>query len=135
MRGTAGFTQRDLGKKLKKPQSWVYNCESANRRIDVTEFIIWCRACGIERLNGTALNFLATAATPGTVFIHASHRSHRPWRHHLPRSQSRRRQASTISLTKGSRGLPTLSVPDPASGAHEGAGVLRDVHPDALKSS
>ena len=35
------MTQRDLGAKLKKPQSWIYNCESANRRVDVTEFILW----------------------------------------------------------------------------------------------
>ena len=42
------MTQRDLGKKLRKPQSWVFNCESANRRVDVTEFILWARACGVE---------------------------------------------------------------------------------------
>lgn len=48
MREAAGMTQRDIGKKLKKPQSWVYNCESANRRIDVTEFVLWCRACAAD---------------------------------------------------------------------------------------
>ena len=48
MREAAGMTQRDLGRKLKKPQSWVYNCESANRRVDVTEFAYWCRACGVD---------------------------------------------------------------------------------------
>ncbi len=48
LRETAGMTQRDLGKKLKKPQSWIYNCESANRRVDVTEFVLWCRACGAD---------------------------------------------------------------------------------------
>jgi len=42
------MTQRELGKKLKKPQSWIYNCESANRRIDVTEFVLWSRACGVN---------------------------------------------------------------------------------------
>ncbi len=35
----AGHTQRDMGKLLKKPQSWVYNCETANRRVDVAELI------------------------------------------------------------------------------------------------
>ena len=45
LRENAGLTQRDLGAKLRKPQSWVYNCESANRRVDVTEFILWCEAC------------------------------------------------------------------------------------------
>lgn len=48
MRESAGLTQRDLGKRLKKPQSWVYNCESANRRVDVTEFIDWVRACEVD---------------------------------------------------------------------------------------
>ena len=48
LRGEAELTQRELGKKLKKPQSWVYNCETGNRRVDVTEFIAWVRACGID---------------------------------------------------------------------------------------
>ena len=48
MREKAGLTQRDLGKNLNKPQSWVYNCETANRRVDITEFISWSKACGIN---------------------------------------------------------------------------------------
>jgi transcriptional regulator with XRE-family HTH domain len=48
LREEAGVTQRELGKRLKKPQSWVYNCESANRRVDLTEFIAWARACGAD---------------------------------------------------------------------------------------
>jgi transcriptional regulator with XRE-family HTH domain len=48
LRAEAGLTQRELGKRLKKPQSWVYNCESANRRVDVSEFIAWARACDIR---------------------------------------------------------------------------------------
>lgn len=48
MREAAGMTQRDLGKKLKKPQSWIYNCETANRRVDVAEFVRWCRACDVD---------------------------------------------------------------------------------------
>ncbi|OAI52216.1 hypothetical protein AYO44_16690 [Planctomycetaceae bacterium SCGC AG-212-F19] len=47
MREEAGLTQRDLGKKLRKPQSWVYNCETANRRVDVAEFVAWAEACGL----------------------------------------------------------------------------------------
>jgi hypothetical protein len=39
LREEAGLTQRALGQRLGKPQSWVYNCETANRRVDVTEFI------------------------------------------------------------------------------------------------
>jgi hypothetical protein len=45
LREEAGLTQRALGKRLKRPQSWVYNCEVANRRVDLPEFIAWTRAC------------------------------------------------------------------------------------------
>ena len=48
MREQAGCTQRELGDKLGKPQSWIYNCETANRRVDVAEFISWCEACGLR---------------------------------------------------------------------------------------
>lgn len=48
MREKAGLTQRQIGKRLNKPQSYVYNCETANRRVDITEFIAWARACGIN---------------------------------------------------------------------------------------
>ena len=48
LREAAGLTQRELGKRLRKPQSWIYNCESANRRVDVTEFIAWSEACGVK---------------------------------------------------------------------------------------
>ena len=48
MRENAGLTQRDMGKILNKPQSYVYNCETANRRVDITEFIVWSEACGVN---------------------------------------------------------------------------------------
>jgi transcriptional regulator with XRE-family HTH domain len=48
LREEAGLTQRALGERLQKPQSWIYNCETANRRVDVTEFVAWARACGID---------------------------------------------------------------------------------------
>lgn len=48
MREQAGLTQRQIGAKLRKPQSWIYNCEVANRRVDVTEFIAWSKACGVD---------------------------------------------------------------------------------------
>jgi transcriptional regulator with XRE-family HTH domain len=48
LREEAGLTQRQLGGRLKKPQSWVYNCETGNRRVDVTEFIAWARSCGVD---------------------------------------------------------------------------------------
>jgi len=48
IREEASLTQRDLGKRLKKPQSWIYNCETGNRRVDLTEFIAWARACKLD---------------------------------------------------------------------------------------
>jgi transcriptional regulator with XRE-family HTH domain len=48
LREEAELTQRELGRRMGKPQSWVYNCETANRRVDVTEFIAWARACGVK---------------------------------------------------------------------------------------
>ena len=45
LREEAGLTQRALGELLDKPQSWIYNCETANRRVDVAEFCDWCTAC------------------------------------------------------------------------------------------
>ena len=48
MRENAGLTQREIGKILNRPQSYIYNCETANRRVDITEFIAWSRACGVD---------------------------------------------------------------------------------------
>ena len=48
LREGAGLTQRDLGARLGKPQSWVHNCETGNRRVDVSEFAAWASACGRE---------------------------------------------------------------------------------------
>lgn len=48
IREKAGLTQRDIGQRLKKAQSWVYNCETANRRVDISEFIQWVRACDMD---------------------------------------------------------------------------------------
>ena len=48
LRNEAGLTQRSLGQLLKKPQSCIYNCESGNRRVDLSEFVQWCQACNIK---------------------------------------------------------------------------------------
>ncbi|MCO6438146.1 MAG: helix-turn-helix transcriptional regulator [Phycisphaerae bacterium] len=58
MREEAGLTTRELADAVGKPQSWVFKCENAERRIDVAEFCLWCRGCevnpemGIRRLAG-----------------------------------------------------------------------------------
>lgn len=51
LREDASLTQRALGAALRRPQSWVYDCESGNRRVDIAEFIAWCRTCGREPAN------------------------------------------------------------------------------------
>ena len=50
LREKAGFTQRQLGVKLGKPQSWIHSSEVANRRVDMMEFAAWARACKVEPL-------------------------------------------------------------------------------------
>ena len=54
VREEAGLTQRALGQRLRKPQSYVYNCETSNRRVDVAEFVAWANACEVEPLDAFA---------------------------------------------------------------------------------
>jgi transcriptional regulator with XRE-family HTH domain len=51
LRESAGLTQRQIGAILDRPQSWVYGCETGNRRVDVAEFCQWCRACKADPAN------------------------------------------------------------------------------------
>jgi transcriptional regulator with XRE-family HTH domain len=48
LRQGAGLTQRDLGERMGKPQSWIHNCEVGNRRVDVSEFTAWANACEVK---------------------------------------------------------------------------------------
>lgn len=48
MREEAGLTQRDLAAELKTNHVWVHKSEIGERRVDITEFIDWCLACGTE---------------------------------------------------------------------------------------
>jgi hypothetical protein len=54
LRARAGLTQRELGARLRRPQSWVHSCETGGRRIDVGEFALWCRACGADPVKSFA---------------------------------------------------------------------------------
>jgi transcriptional regulator with XRE-family HTH domain len=47
-RQQAGLTQRELGKKMRKPASFVHKSEVGERRVDALEFIAWCRACDLD---------------------------------------------------------------------------------------
>lgn len=50
-RKATGLTQQALADKLAKPQSFVAKVEGYERRLDVIEFIHWCRALEV---NGAA---------------------------------------------------------------------------------
>ena len=52
IREEAGLTQRDLALQFGKGHAWVYNCETGNRRVDVSEFIDWCKACNVDPVVG-----------------------------------------------------------------------------------
>ena len=48
MRESAGLTQRELAQKLRINHTMVHNSETAERRVDVAEFIDWATACGFD---------------------------------------------------------------------------------------
>ncbi|MFT3880676.1 MAG: helix-turn-helix transcriptional regulator [Gemmatales bacterium] len=48
LREDAGLTIRELGVKLGQPHSFVYKSEFGLRRVDVTEFAEWAKACTID---------------------------------------------------------------------------------------
>ena len=47
-RKSAGLTQRELAKRLHKPQSFVAKYEGGERRVDVLEFIEICKAIEVD---------------------------------------------------------------------------------------
>lgn len=47
-RKAAGLTQQALADKLAKPQSFIAKVEVYERRLDVIEFVHWCRALKID---------------------------------------------------------------------------------------
>lgn len=48
MRKQAGLSQRALAAKLRVTHVFVHKSEVGERRVDVTEFLDWCLACGID---------------------------------------------------------------------------------------
>lgn len=48
MRQSAGLTQRALARKLAISHTMVHSSETAERRVDVTEFVDWAIACGVD---------------------------------------------------------------------------------------
>ena len=47
-REEANLTQRALAAKLRVTHVWVHKSETNDRRVDVTEFIDWTVACGVD---------------------------------------------------------------------------------------
>jgi transcriptional regulator with XRE-family HTH domain len=48
IRQEASFTQRQLAAKLRVNHVFVHKSEIGERRVDVTEFMDWCLACGVD---------------------------------------------------------------------------------------
>jgi transcriptional regulator with XRE-family HTH domain len=48
LREAAGYTQRELARKVRRSQWWVARIETGSRRIDVAEFILYCQGCGTD---------------------------------------------------------------------------------------
>jgi len=47
-RKALGITQQALADSLSRPQSFVAKVEGCERRLDVIEFLHWCRALGVD---------------------------------------------------------------------------------------
>jgi transcriptional regulator with XRE-family HTH domain len=58
-REAQGLTMRDLAKKLEVPHSFVGKVEQCERRIDVVEYMAYCRALGLSPVDG--IEFLLIA--------------------------------------------------------------------------
>jgi transcriptional regulator with XRE-family HTH domain len=48
MREQAGMTQTDLAASIGVGQSFVSKIERGERYVDVSLYVDWCRACGVE---------------------------------------------------------------------------------------
>jgi transcriptional regulator with XRE-family HTH domain len=48
LREAAGLTQRRMAERLRVTHVWVHKSEIGERRVDITEFMDWCIACGVD---------------------------------------------------------------------------------------
>jgi hypothetical protein len=48
MRTRARLSQRALAERIGEGVWWVERCEMGTRRVDVSEFVRYCRACGVD---------------------------------------------------------------------------------------
>jgi transcriptional regulator with XRE-family HTH domain len=47
-REAAGLSQRALAKRLRWPLTTIARVETLERRLEVTEFLLWCEALGVS---------------------------------------------------------------------------------------
>lgn len=50
-----GLSMRELGLRLEMPHSFVQKVETGERRLDLVEYVWYCRGLGIQPLNGLEL--------------------------------------------------------------------------------
>jgi transcriptional regulator with XRE-family HTH domain len=48
MRKSAGLSQEHLAERMGRHRSFVWKTEGGQRRLDLTEFVRWCRACSTD---------------------------------------------------------------------------------------
>ncbi|MCP4486150.1 MAG: helix-turn-helix transcriptional regulator [Gammaproteobacteria bacterium] len=48
IRGKAGFSQRELCRRLDKEHTFISKCELGERRVDIAEFYWICKACNVS---------------------------------------------------------------------------------------
>lgn len=58
MRERASLTQRELGKRLRITHTMIHNSETAERRVDLAEFVDWALACRVDPMDALK-DFLA----------------------------------------------------------------------------
>ena len=57
----ANLSQRELGRRLAVPASWVSKVETGERRIDLVEFGWFCSACGCDPIKAVRELLKSTA--------------------------------------------------------------------------
>lgn len=50
LRENAGLTQEQLAGRMKRHRSFIWKTEGGQRRLDLMEFVKWCRSCGSDPL-------------------------------------------------------------------------------------
>lgn len=47
-RQAAGVSQQELAKRLERTQSFVTKVETGERKLEIAEYLLWCRALGFS---------------------------------------------------------------------------------------